>query len=287
MIKIIDTYGQINDIFEEGSFSFQKWEEYINSVYENSSHLFFNEVNEYISSGKYTFEKDFLPIISSVYLNPSLNKLHDSFLQVTDGLNKRIISNFGREIDADIVLYLGLCNAAGWVTKINGRDTVLLGVEKIIELNWFDLKSMYGLIYHELGHIYHAQHGVLYRKSEDNRKNFIWQLFMEGIAMHFEQVCVGNPEFYHQDTNGWKEWCSHNFRQILKDFNKDISNVTRLEQRYFGDWCDYHGFCDVGYYLGTMFVKYLLKNYDFDEMINFDIDFVDNLYCNYLREAAR
>lgn len=168
-------------------------------------HIFFPMRSTNISSGKYTFEKDFLPIINSVYLNPSLSKLHDSFLQVTDGLNKCIISNFGREIDVDIVLYPGLCNAAGWVKKINGRDTVLLGVEKIIELNWFDLKSMCGLIYHELGHIYHAQHGVLYRKSGDNRKNFIWQLFMEGIAMHFEQVCVGDLEFYHQDTNGWKD----------------------------------------------------------------------------------
>ena len=146
---------------------------------------------------------------------------------------------------------------------------------------------MYGLIYHELGHIYHAQYGVFREKSENKRKNFIWQLFTEGIATHFEQVCVGDSEFYHQDTNGWKEWCTHNFRQLLNDFDREISTTTRFEQRYFGDWSDYHGFSNVGYYLGTMFIKSLLKIYKFDEIINFDIDFVANLYCNYLHEAER
>ncbi len=257
-----------------------------NSVYPNSSRLFWNEINEYCSSGSYTFEKDFLPVINSAHQNLALHKFHDSFLQATEGLHACIVSNFGREIDADIVLYLGLGNAAGRATKMNGRDAVLLGVEKIIELEWFDLKSMYGLIYHELGHIYHAQHGVLDRQSENRRQNFIWQLFTEGIAMHFEQVCVGDSEFYHQDTNGWKEWCRHNFRQILRDFDKDISRAEWFEQRYFGDWSDYYGFCDVGYYLGARFIKILLKSYTFDEMINFDIDMIDTLYYNYLCDAA-
>lgn len=89
-----------------------------------------------------------------------------------------------------------------------------------------------------------TQHGVFYKKSEDNRKNLIWQLFTEGIAMYFEQ-------------------------------------------RYFGDWCNYYGFCDVGYYLGIMFIRSLLKIYEFDEIINFDIDFIDHLYCNYLCEVVR
>ena len=128
MVKIIDTYSQINSLFENETLN--------------------------LDSGLYTFEKDFLPIINAVNNNPSLELIHNSFVQVTENLNDRIMECFGEELDVEIVLYLGLCNAAGWVTNINGKDTVLLGVEKIIELNWQDIDSMYGLIYHELGHVY-------------------------------------------------------------------------------------------------------------------------------------
>ena len=114
---------------------------------------------------------------------------------------------FGHELEIDIVLYVGLCNGAGWVTNINGRDVILLGIEKILELNWYDEDSMRGLIYHELGHVYQMQYGVLEQESFDHRKNFVWQLFVEGIAMYFEQVLVGDKNYFHQDAEGWKQWC--------------------------------------------------------------------------------
>ena len=83
--------------------------------------------------------------------------------------------------------------------------------------------------------------------SDDNKKNFVWQLFTEGIAMYFEQTLVGNYNYYHQDAGGWKEWCDNHFVQILRDFNLDLPTMTQFEQRYFGDWCNYHGYSDVGY----------------------------------------
>lgn len=49
---------------------------------------------------------------------------------------------------------------------------------------------MYGLIYHELGHEYHNQYGVLDRTLDSNRHQFLWQLFTEGIAMYFEQMLI-------------------------------------------------------------------------------------------------
>ena len=54
MIKIINTSGQIDDLFYKGAFSRDKWREYINLIYEDSSHLFEDEVEEYIASGEYT-----------------------------------------------------------------------------------------------------------------------------------------------------------------------------------------------------------------------------------------
>jgi hypothetical protein len=198
-------------------------------------------------------------------------------------LNEKIVREFGKELNVDIVLYLGLCNGAGWVTNINGFDIILLGIEKIIELNWVDQNSMYGLVYHELGHVYQKQYGVLEQESDDNKRNFVWQLFIEGIAMFFEQKLLGNFDYYHQDVNGWKKYCEDDFTKILYDFNQDLPSMTHSNQRYFGDWCNYNGKGDVGYYLGARFVHFLHNNYTFDQIICFNIDFVYDLYYAFIR----
>ncbi len=296
MIKIMDTSGQIAGLFDDTGFCCDKWRAYINSIYEDSSHIFEEEVKAYIDSGQYTWEKDFLPVINAVRSNPALDVLRQSFVVVTDELNQRVAEKFGGELDIDVVLYLGLCNAAGWVTSINGNDTVLLGVEKILELGWQGIHAMYGLLYHELGHAYHAQHGAFREdmpeesapgqgvsgQSADERRNrFIWQLFTEGIAMYFEQALVGDFSYYHQDIGGWRDWCEAHFAQILSDFNRDIETATQYDQRYFGDWCDYCGHSDVGYYLGTEFVHHLRKTYPFAELLWLDKQTVCNLYAEF------
>lgn len=283
MIDIIDTYSKIPALFANGTFQLEKWKTYINSIYDDSAHIFTDEVDAYLASGKYTFEKDFLPIIDAVCGDRKLDTLHTSFLTAVEDLNQRILQNFDREVDTDIVLYLGLCNAAGRVTVINGRQTILLGVEKIIELNWHELDSMYGLVYHELGHVYHSQHGNLEQTSGDNRRDFVWQLFTEGFAMYFEQALVGDFDFFHQGSE-WKKWCDDHFEQILTDFDRDLPAITRFDQRYFGDWASYFGHGDVGYYLGNRFVHRLRESYSVDALINLDIESVYELYCSFVQK---
>ena len=206
MIKIIDTFAQINDLFEDGKFILDKWKTYMNSIYDNAANLVIDDMKECLDSGDYVYEKDILPIINAVYRHPDLELLYSSFCRVTEGLNKKVLDCFGHDVDIDIVLYVGLCNGAGWVTNINDRDVILLGVEKILELNWLDEASMCGLIYHELGHAYHTQYGDFNQQSDISEQNFVWQLFTEGIAMYFEQILVNDFNYYHQDKNGWLEW---------------------------------------------------------------------------------
>lgn len=284
MVKIMDTYQQINSLFVNGHFSMEKWKLYINSIYRNSDHIFKDDIKRYFDSGLYTYDNDFLPVISAVNNNPALTFLHDSFIEVTDNLNARIIECFGNELDVEIVLYLGLCNAAGWATNIDGKEVILLGVEKIIELNWIEVNSMRGLIYHELGHIYHKQYGNLHQHCNDNKQKFLWQLYIEGIAMCFEQILVNDLDFYHQNAGGWKEWCDNHFLQIVKDFNNDLSTMNKKNQKYFGDWVNYNGYSDVGYYLGIKFVHFLMKKYDFNHVINLNIDDICKLYCAFIKE---
>jgi len=279
MITIIDTYLQMDALFENNVFSRDIWVSYINSIYDNSANIFFNDLKKCMDNGNYAYEKDILPIINAVHRHPALEELHASFCKVTANLNAKVAEYFGHELDIDIVLYIGLCNGAGWVTTINNRNVILLGIEKILELNWYDEHSMRGLIYHELGHVYHKQYGAFDQQSDSSSRKFVWKLFTEGIAMYFEQALVNDFNYYHQDTDGWLEWCDNHYQQILADFYSDLPTMTSANQRYFGDWVSYFGHGDVGYYLGTKFVHKLLREYEFEQLIKLRID---DIYREYL-----
>ena len=75
-------------------------------------------------------------------------------------LQERLPVLFDKECEVTVVLYLGLCNAAGWVTFLGGKKVVLLGVEKVLELNWDSEEKLKALLYHEIGHIWHEIYGT-------------------------------------------------------------------------------------------------------------------------------
>ena len=164
MLRIIDASAQVDGLFPGGRFDQARWEDYINAIYPGSVPMFREEMDACLAGGVFTFEENFLPVIQNVY-------------------QERIQRQFGQGLDADLTLYLGLCHGAGWVVKLAGRDVVLLGIEKILELNWQSREAMTGLVYHELGHVYHRRHGALDQGAEDGPEGFVWQLFTEGVAM--------------------------------------------------------------------------------------------------------
>ena len=282
-LKIINTINKITEIYSNGSFDMNKWYSYIEGINHNLKQLCLNDMNEAISTGLVRFEKDYLPILNNVINDgKSRNEAIISFEEVTNNLTDKIISKFGKTIDVEIILYLGLCNGAGWVVTLDNKTYCLLGIEKIMELKWCDIDSMTGLIYHELGHVYHNQYGILERIFDNNRHHFLWQLFTEGIAMYFEQALVDNFNYYHQDKDGWKLWCDNHLKQIAIDFNNDLNTMTFKKQRYFGDWVKYNNHSDVGYYLGTKLVQYICMNNKFDDILSFDIKQVEILFSNFL-----
>ena len=59
MLKIINTSGQIDDLFDKGAFSRDKWREYINSIYEDSSHLFEDEVEDILRAESIPLKRTF------------------------------------------------------------------------------------------------------------------------------------------------------------------------------------------------------------------------------------
>lgn len=282
-MKIINTINDIFDIYSSGSFDINKWNNYINRINSKLGQLCVQDMNEAINTGQVSFKKDYLPILNNVInQKEKLDELQKNFIKVTESLEDNILKKFNKTIDVEIVLYLGLCNGAGWVVEIENKVYCLLGIEKILELNWYDMNSLYGLIYHELGHVYQKQYGVLEREFDNNKHQFLWQLFTEGIAMYFEQTLIADYEYYHQDKNNWKAWCDHHIKQIILDFSNDLNLMTFDNQRYFGDWVYYHNHSDVGYYLGTKFIQYICKQYVFDEILSFNIDIVEKLFNEYI-----
>lgn len=282
-LKIINAINKIADIYSNESFDINEWYSYIESINSNLKQLCLDDMNEAISTGLVTFENDYLPILNTVINDDkNRNEVLTSFEIVTKNLEDKIISKFGKTIDVEIILYLGLCNGAGWVVTIDDKTYCLLGIEKIMELNWCDVNSMYGLIYHELGHVYHNQYGILERIFNNNRHQFSWQLFTEGIAMYFEQTLIGNYDYFHQDKNGWKEWCDKNISQIKIDFYNDLNDMIFENQRYFGDWVYYNEHNDVGYYLGAKFVQFICSKYQFDDILSFNIGLVEKLYLEFM-----
>lgn len=281
-MKIIDTYSALLTAYEEGAFSLAKWKAYIGVALPGISPLLVSDMEECLHAG-YTWEKDFLPVLNAVVREDSLREqAYDSFCAVTKDLEQTICARFGKTLEIDLIFYLGLCNGAGWVTNYCGRKVILFGIEKIMELNWCGLDDMRGLIYHELGHVYQAQYGILDRQFDRDAERFLWQLFTEGIAMCFEQALVRDPDYYHQDKNGWKAWCDDHLDGIKADFDRDLNTMTQASQRYFGDWVWYNGHNDVGYYLGCRFVQDILSGYPFDEAIRFDMDKVTELYRRFI-----
>jgi hypothetical protein len=282
-MKIINTSAELLSAYHNGGFSLPLWEAYMDKYVPGAKELCLEDMDSVIKAG-YSWENDFLPVLNAVIQDTGKRaEAIQSFKTITEQLEEKIRSRFGRVPEADIILYLGLCSGAGWVTPVNGRTTILLGIEKIMELNWCDVNAMTGLIVHEMGHVYQAQYGVLDRKPETTPDQFIWQLFTEGIAMVFEQEVTGDPEYFHQDTSEWKSWCDRNAERIRQAFSDDLKTMTPDNQRYFGDWVSFEGRGDTGYYLGARFVRFLLKADDFDNIINYDIPAVKEGFRRFLK----
>ena len=283
-MEIIDTYSSALTSYDGAGFSVDRWKKYIDSALPGLFTILAADAKSALLSGEFSPE-DYLSVLNLAARCPErLEAAHASFLRATENLESVIYERFGKSLDAAVVFYLGLCNGAGWVTDYLGETSILLGVEKILELNWCRTADMRGLICHELGHAYQNQHGVLRRAFDDGESSFLWQLFTEGVAMCFEQAVVGDSEFFHQDKCSWEAWCDANFGQIKADFARDLRSMTPANQRYFGDWADYFGRGDVGYYLGARFVQFILKDRDFDDVIGFGIDEVREWFGRFMGE---
>lgn len=269
-MKIIDTYGKINNCFIEGKFDISLWEKYADSIFPNLS----NKLKE--DSKDYDFEKEVIHVIQGLLKSKEKALMaHSAFIKATENLSNIALEKLGENIDVSIVLYLGLCNGAGWATEINGQKVILLGIEKIVELDWCSETALKGLIYHEIGHIFHYKNRLIKDLLNTNKDKSLFQLYTEGFAMYIEQLLCGNSEFYHQNTSGWLDWCRNNQKRMYQLFLMKTNN-NESTQDFFGDWNSIEGKSDVGYYLGCELIKYLSPKYSLKELANLNLTTIQN-----------
>ncbi len=257
---IINTCEEIKATFVDG-FNIDLWRKYAKEISNELPSKCENDAKGY------DFEEDVLPVLNLALNNEKIDFVNKNFQSVIKTLNSNLDKLFDKEPDINIVLYLGLCNGAGWATTLDGKNTVLLGIEKIIELGWGDETNMRALILHEIGHLWHKLNGNLHIPEYTKRRKGIAQLYCEGVAMVCEHILCGDDEFYHQDKNGWLNWCYENENDIKKEYLRRL-NEKESVQDFFGDWCSYNGRSDVGYFLGCRFVRFLMKANSLKEIAN-------------------
>lgn len=283
-MRIINLAADLSPIYPGGQFDLACWERTLRTADPELADLCLADMNADLRAGLIDFDRDLLPVLNAAFREEAeRTRAVASFEAVTAGLAERVQTVIGRPVEAEIILYPGLCSGAGWVTRLHGRDAILLGMEKIVELRWNDVDAMRGLILHELGHVYQQQYGVLERDCASPRQQFLWQLFTEGVAMHFEQLLVGDADYFHQDKDGWAAWCGANLARIKADFLRDLDGMRRDNQRYFGDWVRYDGRGDVGYYLGAKFVDDICEKQPFGSILSLDVAEVDRLYLAFCK----
>ena len=269
-MEIIDTYDEIKNCISSGKFNIKKWEIYADKI----SPDFKEKMKK--DSENYDFTNEILPVINYLIENQSkLDHAHSSFVNLTKSLSEKVENTLKIKLNITIIFCLGLCNGAGWATTLSGKDTILLGVEKIVELSWHNEKDFAGLLYHEIGYICHKKMRKDKTAPMKMKEKSLWTIFSEGMAMYIEQIIYGDMNFYHQDKNGWLDWCKRNEKKLFIEYLRRVKCGEKVDQ-FFGDWQKFEGVSDVGYFLGCELMKYLSRYHDLVDVANLKLEDIEN-----------
>lgn len=270
-MKIIDTYPDFTALFQEKAVCLENWRSYANGISPNLSAFLEHD------AAHYDWEADILPVVTNALREKDkLAQAHSSFQAITQRLPQKSLAVFGAEPDVSILFYLGLCNGAGWAVSLDGKPAILLGAEKIVELGWSDQQKMAGLICHELGHLWHYSARRSPATPNDHRTQALWQLYAEGMAMHCEQLLCGDMDFYHQYDASWFNWCRSNQTRLFGEYKRRI-DAQESVQPFFGDWHEFEGHSDVGYYLGAVLINKYAEKLCLQELANLDLEEIDQV----------
>ena len=96
-----------------------------------------------------------------------------------------------------------------------------------------------------------------------------------------EHILCQDDRYYHQNQNGWLDWCKENEAEIKREY------LRRVDKKYqhagfLRGLVQLQNHSDVGYYLGCEFVKHLQRQYSLVDIASLN---VNQLY-NHFKEFA-
>ena len=120
-VRIIDTFQDIDTCFTDTGFCKEKWNQYISDYLPYAKEMIGKD------GAEYHFEEQVLPVLNAVYdKKEEVIKLHNSFLRLMNSIEEKIRQKIQTLIDVVVVLYIGLCNGAGWVVSFSDMSHILL-----------------------------------------------------------------------------------------------------------------------------------------------------------------
>lgn len=235
-----------------------------------------------VDTAGYDIEGQILPILHDALSNKfdRIRSAHENLSNCVVELQDKANGLFRMDMEITILYYLGLCNGAGWATKLDGKNAILLGAEKIAELGWHEPDTMCNLLGHELAHLIHFE----MRKDLSRCHNLaIWQLYTEGFATRYSQLLY-KKGLYSQNKNGWLNFCRCHLDEIKADYFRHLQSGEQTAN-FFGDWNSWNGVSDVGYYLGREWICELQKRYSNEELARLPTDLLENEIYMFLKPA--
>ena len=95
-----------------------------------------------------------------------------------------------------------------------------------------------------------------------------------------EHILCQDDRYYHQNQNGWLDWCKENEAEIKRNISDASTKISA--RRISSGLVQLQNHSDVGYYLGCEFVKHLQRQYSLVDIASLN---VNQLY-NHFKEFA-
>lgn len=177
-----------------------------------------------------------------------------------------------------IVLYHGLGNSAGWATHYHNVPAILLGIEKIAELDWISDEELKRLMAHEYVHLVHQHLRKDAWEFKSSYEEAVMRLYLEGLASYYEMILAEVPP----RVTRWEQRCKTvepilkaNYMQVLAEEGKDFN-------AFYGDWHQVEGLSDTGYYLGKQLIAMLLEEETFQTIAKAPFETIESWVHAYL-----
>jgi len=213
---------------------------------------------------------------------PSMQCAHEYLLRVCAPVYERAQATLGFRQALAFVIYVGIGCGAGWATMYQDNPAILFGLENIAEEGWDDVAVLWGMIAHEIGHLWHfeqrAQAGLAPGRGP------WWDLYTEGLAQRCEQIIAGK-ESWHMAAQyvDWVSWCEQELPWLAREFLRVVEAGDDVRP-FFGSWFALRGRKQTGYFLGCEVVRQLEAQKTLQEIAL--LEDVEAVFSDVLRAIA-